>query len=79
MLATRIPPNSSRQVVDRRLNNVEIVTRLESEHFVWQLYVKSKVSVSLKSLLCFVGCFIIENIIVAIELFWEGRVRSYGR
>lgn len=65
MLAKRISLDSGGKVVDKRLSSAEIVARLEFEHFVWQSYVKSKVSASLESLPCFVSRYMLEKIIVA--------------
>ena len=65
MLATRISLDSGGKVVDKRLSNAEIVTKLEFEYFVWQLYIKLKVSASLEPLPYFVGYYVFEKIIVA--------------
>ena len=65
MLATRISLDSGGKVVDKRLSNAEIVTKLEFEYFVWRSYIKSKVSASLESLPYFVGRYIFKKIIVA--------------
>ena len=55
-------------MVDKRLSNAEIVIKLEFEYFVWQSYIKSKVSAPLESLPCFVGRYIFKKIIATNDL-----------